>query len=197
MDIVPNIIKYNTNDLDTNLMPIMQDSAKVHLGCGERRLPGFINVDARESSCTDLVCDMNSLPFEDNSIDLFYLCHSLEHISMHNVQSLLQMLNKMLKPLGRIYISVPDFSVLSSLYLSGRVPLTSIVRAIHGGQEYPGNTHFMSYDFDLLSALLMATGFSSITRYAPETFLPFGFSDTSTYEIGGKQISLNVFAERK
>jgi predicted SAM-dependent methyltransferase len=178
-------------------MPFSHSPANVHLGCGERRLPGFINVDSRESFCTDLVCDMNCLPFEDSSIDLFYLCHSLEHIPMHNIQDLLRSLNRMLRPNGQIYISVPDFSILSSLYLSGRVPLSHIVRAIHGGQEYDGNTHFMSFDLAILSAFLTAAGFSNVVQYSPEVFLPYSFRDTSTYEIGGKRISLNVCAQKK
>jgi len=102
----------------------------------------------------------------------------------------------MLKPNGQIYISVPDFAVLASLYLSRRAPLSSIVRAIHGGQEYPGNTHYMSYDIELLTAILSGSGFSGIKRYTPNDFLPDGFSDTSTYRIGGKAISLNICASK-
>jgi predicted SAM-dependent methyltransferase len=171
-------------------------STNVHLGCGEKRLPGFINVDARESNCTDLVCDITALPFGDCSVDIFYMCHSLEHIPMHGVQAMLRKLHGMLKPNGKIYISVPDFAILSSLYLSGRVPLSAVVRAIHGGQEYPGNIHYMSYDIELLSAIISSSGFSGIKRYAPSDFLPDGFSDTSTYEIGGKAISLNICASK-
>jgi predicted SAM-dependent methyltransferase len=171
-------------------------ATNIHLGCGEKRLPGFVNVDARESAYTDLVCDINNLPFEDNSVDLFYMCHSLEHIPIYGVQPLLKKLHSMLRPSGLIYISVPDFAILSSLYLSNRVPLASIVRAIHGGQEYPGNTHYMSYDRQLLQAILQGSGFSEIRHYNPEDFLPNGFSDTSTYEIGGKRISLNICAAK-
>lgn len=171
-------------------------SRNIHLGCGEKRLPGFINVDARESSCTDLVCDITDLPFGDCSVDTFYMCHSLEHIPMHGIQTMLGRLHRMLKPNGQIYISVPDFAIISSLYLSGRVPLSAVVRAIHGGQEYPENTHYMSYDEELLSAILSKSGFSEIRRYAPSDFLPDGFRDTSTYEIGGKAISLNICASK-
>ena len=166
----------------------------LHLGCGDKRLPGYINIDSRVSGSTDLTCDINDLPFDRESIDIIYMCHSLEHIPMHNVISLLRQLYSLLKPRGAAYISVPDFAVLSSLYLSHRVSLSSIVRAIHGGQEYPENTHYMSYDYNLLSQMLMAAGFSTISRYSPEDFLPNGFTDTSTYEIGGKRISLNVCA---
>lgn len=173
-------------------MSDLDQFTKVHLGCGEKRLNGFLNVDARASAHTDLVCDFYELPFADNSVELFYMCHSLEHIPMHQTHLFIRKLFTMLKPSGKIYISVPDFAVLSSLYLSGRVPLSSIVRAIHGGQEYPGNTHYMSYDQDILTNILLNSGYSGIHPYRPEDFLPHGFTDTSTYEIGRRRISLNL-----
>ena len=177
-------------------MQKMTETKKIHLGCGEKRLPNFINIDARETEYTDLVCDITKLPFEENSIDLIYMCHSLEHIPMLEVSDFLGSLRNILKPNGEVYISVPDFSILSSLYLSGRVQLASIVRAIHGGQEYPGNTHYLSYDQEFLTAILRGTGFNKIKTYLPEHFLPNGFTDTSTYEIGNKRISLNVCASK-
>ena len=172
------------------------ETKKIHLGCGEKKLTGFINIDARKTECTDLVCDINNLPFDDNSIDLIYMCHSLEHIPLYSIQPTLLKLYKVLRKGGRLFISVPDFNVLSSLYLSGKVPLTSIVRAIHGGQEYPENTHYMSYDRNLLSSILSSSGFSLIGLYNPDEFLPKGFTDTSTYQIGGKRISLNLCASK-
>jgi predicted SAM-dependent methyltransferase len=169
---------------------------KIHLGCGDKRMPGFINIDTRPTSSTDLVCDMSSLPFEIDSLKIVYMCHSLEHIPINDIAPLLNSIYSKLIKGGQIYISVPDFTVLSALYLSGRAPLSMIVRAIHGGQEYPGNTHYMSYDYDLLSTLLTKTGFDNISRYDPTDFLPLGFSDTSQYKIAGKKISLNVKASK-
>jgi predicted SAM-dependent methyltransferase len=169
---------------------------RIHLGCGDKRLPGFINIDSRDSGCADVICDINDLPFSSGSIDLIYMCHSLEHIPMHNVGTMVAQLHSLLRLGGMIYISVPDFAVLASLYLSQRVELSSIVRAIHGGQEYPENLHYMSYDYKLLTAILATTGFTAISHYSPEVFLPYNFRDTSTYEIGGKRISLNVCATK-
>ncbi len=93
-----------------------------------------------------------------------------------------------------MYVSVPDFAVLSALYLSGRAPLSMIVRAIHGGQEYSGNLHYISFDRVFLSDILLQAGFTHVTSYSPSEFLPAGFEDTSTYEIAGKSISLNLRA---
>lgn len=168
--------------------------SNLHLGCGTTYLPGFTNVDSREGPNVDLVCDFLQLPFPDSSVNTIYMCHSLEHIPLHSVLPFLRGCRRILKNKGSIYISVPDFSVLASLYLSCRVPLSMIVRAIHGGQEYEGNLHYVSFDSAFLTNILQQAGFSRITSYQPLEFLPAGFEDTSTYKIGGKPISLNLYA---
>ena len=174
----------------------MLDPKRIHLGCGERRLPGFTNVDARQTEAVDMICDMLSLPFKPESLEVVYMCHSLEHIPLLEVQPFLDGIYRLLSPKGSLYISVPDFNVLASLYLAGRAPLSMIVRAIHGGQEYPGNTHYVSYDNQMLSDFLGLSKFSEIKEYSPINFLPLGFQDTSTYSIAGKLISLNIVATK-
>ena len=82
-------------------------------------------------------------------------------------------------------------------FISRKVALSQIVRAIHGGQEYEGNTHYISFDFDFLSRLLLQVGFLNVRRYEPSTFLPAGIEDTSTYMINGYPISLNLIFDCK
>lgn len=166
---------------------------KLHLGCGNIKIPGFINIDSGNENA-DIKCSFFELPYRENSVDLIYMCHSLEHIGLNIVPDFLKYLRRLLKSEGQLYISVPDFEILSSVYLSRKVALSEIVRAIHGGQEYEGNTHFISFDYDLLSTLLKRAGFSNVQRYEPSIFLPDGIKDTSTYMIKGFPISLNILA---
>ena len=168
----------------------------LHLGCGNIRIPGFINIDSGNENA-DIKCSFFDLPYNENSVDLIYMCHSLEHIGLNQIPDFLIYLRRLLKNRGQIYISVPDFEILSSIYLSRKVALSQIVRAIHGGQEYEGNTHYISFDFDFLSRLLLQVGFLNVRRYEPSTFLPAGIEDTSTYMINGYPISLNLMADCK
>ena len=169
---------------------------KLHLGCGETYIEGYINIDSRSDTRVDIVADMNNLPFEAESVDEIYACHSIEHIPMNNIMMTIKKLHKILSIGGKIYISVPDFEVLASIYLAGKCELITIVRAIHGGQEYEGNTHYCSFDEKLLTSILTESGFKNIKRYEPVQYLPAGFEDTSTYRICGKEISLNICAEK-
>lgn len=46
---------------------------KLHLGCGDKILKDFINIDIRESEGVDMVLDITKLDtIENNSVDLIY-----------------------------------------------------------------------------------------------------------------------------
>ena len=42
---------------------------KLHLGCGNRYIPGFINIDVQDLDNVDVRADAVDLPYEKNSID--------------------------------------------------------------------------------------------------------------------------------
>ena len=102
----------------------------LHLGCGNIRIPGFINIDSGNENA-DIKCSFFDLPYNENSVDLIYMCHSLEHIGLNQIPDFLIYLRRLLKNRGQIYISVPDFEILSSIYLSRKVALSQIDRDIH------------------------------------------------------------------
>ena len=56
---------------------------KLNIGAGHTYIPGFINIDISERA--DLALDLNkeSLPFENNSVDLVFSYHTLEHIEKY------------------------------------------------------------------------------------------------------------------
>lgn len=55
---------------------------RVDLGCGPVKRNGFIGVDRFLLPGVDIAADLNKrLPFEDDSVDLVYASHSLEHVS--------------------------------------------------------------------------------------------------------------------
>ena len=56
---------------------------KLNLGCGDKILPGYINVDVMESRRglkPDVICDLHQLtPFENDSADEILSVHVIEH----------------------------------------------------------------------------------------------------------------------
>ena len=53
---------------------------KVEIGCGKTKTEGYLGMDRFQLPGVDIVADLNdTFPIEDNSVDVVYACHSLEH----------------------------------------------------------------------------------------------------------------------
>jgi predicted SAM-dependent methyltransferase len=100
---------------------------KLHLGCGNRKINGFVNIDIQESPAVDLIANVMELPYKENSIDTIYSCCMLEHFGRNNNlkffrntcwKDVLNYWYKLLKPGGEVYISVPDFEAVCKEYLN-------------------------------------------------------------------------------
>ncbi len=55
---------------------------KLNLGCGDRHLDGWVNVDCQPACHPDMVCDLEQFPwpFADGSVSEILLEHVLEHL---------------------------------------------------------------------------------------------------------------------
>lgn len=143
----------------------MNKSIKLHLGCGNRRIPDYINVDIREELNPDVVDNIYTLEkFQPNSVDVIYNSHVFEHIDRHNRIKVLQRWLDILKPGGILRISVPDFESIVKAYQNGWT-LPYLISFLNGSQKHPFDIHYYCYDFDCLKNDLMNAGFIGIRRY--------------------------------
>lgn len=84
---------------------------KLHLGCGKRYLPGWVNVDAQAifPRKPDIVTDkLEKLPVESASCSEVMAIHLFEHLWRHKVNDYLQEWHRVLKPAGRLVLEMPD-----------------------------------------------------------------------------------------
>jgi len=175
---------------------------QLHLGCGERYIPGFIHIDARRFSYLDYVSSVAQLKmFSDNSVDLIYACHVLEHFRRNQIEKVLKEWHRILKNGGILRLAVPDFDNLVRVYLKTK-NLNLILGPLCGRQDYPENTHFVVFNFASLKDELKKAGFRNVRYYDWQKTIHKKFDDYSQAYIphmdkkNGILISLNVEAKK-
>jgi predicted SAM-dependent methyltransferase len=93
------------------------EQVKLHIGCGNRKLQGFINIDIEKTEATDMTLDVREkLPFLKDSVDFVYSEHFLEHLSRGEAINFLKEIYRVLKPNGVLRISTPDLEALVNGY---------------------------------------------------------------------------------
>ena len=188
--------KYKFNFARTKIANASSDavtSLKLHLCCGDKKIPGFMGVDIRRDVNPDILGSIEDLSMiESESVDEIYFCHGLEHIEIAKSKGCLRELNRVLKKSGVLRLALPNFEALATLYVQGRVELKEIILAIHGGQDYEHNYHYSSWDFTSLSKILSENGFEDVKRYEASEFLPSNYFDWSLHSLCGINTSLNV-----
>lgn len=82
---------------------------KLNLGCGEKKIPGFVGVDKIKTSAADVVHDLNIFPypFPDNCADEIVLDNVLEHLG--EVIAVMEEVYRLAAPGAIIKIMVPYF----------------------------------------------------------------------------------------
>ena len=175
---------------------------KLHLGCGTKNIDGFINIDVRNLNTVDMVCDIKTLSsFENNSVDLIYVSHVLEHFRRKEYVEVLKRWYEILKPNGILRISVPDFEKVVEHYNENK-NLKLLMGFLYGGQDYKENFHYCTWDFYTLSEDLKNVGFNQVEKYDWSLTEHSHIDDFSqSYlphmdKINGKLMSLNVEAKK-
>jgi predicted SAM-dependent methyltransferase len=177
-----------------------QVSNRLHLGCGNKKLKGWVNIDLLDSSAADIIDDVTLLTtIKNNSVDEIYACHVLEHITRDQLISTLRLWKSKLVPGGKIKIAVPDFENICSVYTKNK-SIEEVIGLVSGGREGKLDEHKIIFDFDYLKQLLHMTGYVNISKYDwrktdhsnvddySQAYLPHMQKDTGTL------MSLNVVA---
>lgn len=171
----------------------------LHLGCGPISHPKFINIDALPAPHVHYVRAINDLsPFKDNSVNLIYASHCLEHFPHPKVPKVLDEWFRVLKHEGILRLSVPDFDLLLNIYHDNENNVNTILKFLMGGQDYPFNFHMTVFNQASLKNLLIRTGFREVRVWQPGSSELTTLNDSSILKIikNGKEypLSLNIEA---
>lgn len=138
---------------------------KLHLGCFHKKIYGFTNVDIRPEVNPDVVDDCFKLEkFEKESCDLIFSSHMLEHANRKEAMEGLKRWFDVLKPNGKLYISVPDLERVFGHYMFYK-DLRFLQNFLYGSQKHPYDFHYTGYDEKTLTEDLLQVGFKSAGLY--------------------------------
>jgi predicted SAM-dependent methyltransferase len=168
---------------------------KLHIG-GKQPHPDWEIFNIQDGAGVDHVGDAKDLSrFEDQTFDELYASHTLEHFDYNGpLQKVLKEWHRVLKPEGKLYISVPDMDVLCRLFtmkekftVQERFALT---RMMFGGHIDQYDYHYVGLYFDLLKLVLGEAGFKKLLKVEHFDI----FKDDSLIRVENIPISLNVIA---
>jgi len=173
---------------------------KLHLGCGDKYIPGFVHVDAEDYPHVDHRMPVNHLTFaKDNSVELIYASHVLEHFGRNEIDQVLREWFRVLRPGGILRLAVPDFAAVALRYQETE-DLEELVGLVCGGQRNQYDFHKMIFNEKLLRKRLRLAGFSSVSKYDWTKTEHSGLDDYSQAYLphldkqDGRLMSLNIEA---
>lgn len=166
---------------------------KFHLGCGIIFLKNYLNVGywthleqnklyVNPNGVSDTVLlnfDLtNGIPASDNSLDVVYHSHMLEHLTNLEGIQFLGECNRVLRTGGTMRLLVPDLEKFAKKYMEGDDFFLDAYRkeALSDDKKlYPtrgaifmgmlhNHGHKMGYDFETLHHLLIQTGFTDVKK---------------------------------
>ena len=153
---------------------------KLHLGCGKKTIPGYVNIDIQNLKNVDLCADIRNLPFENNSIDEIYSCAAIEHFGRREWKEVVTHWYSLLKKDGILRLSTADFASACEEYTENK-DISKLFGLIVGGQKDHTDYHGMIFDFAFLKAELEQVGFVNIEKYDWNAFSAFNNPDYDDY----------------
>jgi len=167
---------------------------KLHIG-GKQPHPEWKILDIEPRPEVDFVGDAGNLStFADDSVEMIYASHVLEHFNYNFNNELLNVLKewrRVLIPQGKLLVSVPDLKVLCWLYSHPTLNAHNrhdLMKMMFGGQANQYDMHKVGFDFETLMMYVTQAGFSHYERVQKFNL----FKDCSNYQVFNNLISLNV-----
>ncbi len=142
---------------------------RLHLGCGEKYLEGYVNIDfpleahsIQKTTKADLCADLLSLRYPPGSIEEIRLHHVFEHFTRPVACALLAGWHRWLVPGGLLHLEVPDLEMTAKKINSRFVPMARKlvgIRHLFGSHEAGWAAHYEGYTAGTLRHLLRHFGF--------------------------------------
>ncbi|HRC87254.1 MAG TPA: methyltransferase domain-containing protein [Thermoanaerobaculia bacterium] len=134
--------------------------AKLHIGSGDKRLEGWVNIDLKPLPGVDVVADVTrGLQFSD--AEAVFAEHFLEHLRVDDAVRFLAECHRVLAPGGAVRISTPNLEwVWITHYALEGTREEKWARAVRLNRAFHGWGHRFVWNQDSLALALHACGFT-------------------------------------
>jgi len=142
---------------------------KLHLGCGQVYLEGYVNIDfpltehtIQQTSVADKFADLTKLRYKPGSIDEVRMHHVFEHFQRTVISAMLASWHSWLKPGGVVHLEMPDFDASARIVLDAKAADRDrkvAIRHIFGSNEAPWAVHYDGWSEVRLRELFETFGF--------------------------------------
>lgn len=149
---------------------------KVNLGCGDKRMAGYVDVDCRAEVRPDVVSSvqnyLKTLP--DSSVDEVIAHHILEHLGPGECEVLVAEIHRVLKPGGKLIVECPDFARAIQRYSKGQIAWWQLKQVVYGGPAGAdaGLGHRWGWGLKEMESLLVKVGFNPVVSETPQAHGP-------------------------
>jgi predicted SAM-dependent methyltransferase len=146
---------------------------RLHIGCGQQAIPGWINIDNQGLPGVDQVLDVRKgLPFAD--VAAIYAEHFLEHLALEDGLAFLAECRRVLRPDGVLRLSTPSLDwVLTTHYRwQDASDPDRVEDCMRLNRAFHGWGHQFLYNRPMLESAIRSAGF------ARASFFRYGQSDT-------------------
>ncbi|MEV0277837.1 methyltransferase domain-containing protein [Streptomyces sp. NPDC050610] len=157
----------------------LPESRRIHLGCGDRRVPGWSNCDVAGSEC-DIDLAAARLPFPDGSVTAVVMQHVVEHLELRGqLIPLFRELHRVCADDAVLWLSCPDLAKVCAGYAADRgqalvedrcrrwpdyslggAPVQQFINDLFQAR----GRHRNLFDLELLAWALDQAGFGSVER---------------------------------
>lgn len=136
---------------------------RLNLGCGEKPLDGYVNVDLRAAPYVDVVADARRVPFGDGSVSEIASSHLVEHFRRHQFATVvLPYWSRLLSAGGVLRTVCPNWQEMLRRLHRGEMTMEDFTTVTFGAQDYCGDDHFAMYTPQTFVELLERFGFRDI-----------------------------------
>lgn len=149
------------NSLPMRRLAKKKEKTLLDIGCGhiwrEDEECEIVRVDIREDCNPDYRCDIRQLPFDNESFDVIFSSHVLEHFNRADHKTVLEEWLRVLKVGGEARICVPSIEWAAKEIVAGRHSY-DVMNVLYGQQSYPHDFHYNGFTPKSLENLVTECG---------------------------------------